>query len=241
MNKHQYIRHIISEEIRYFLSEENFKINCATSPLSAAVKYSEIQFKANNKSLYDVIPDFDKNYQVLQNKCNKALNIPRIDMPVINQSDIKHFYKTLKTGFVDIFKPYANNKPSFPTNLDRKTGKEWLRLGVKDGNKTDDITVGKLVKIAAKKLLPTQSEIWLENIIPNIIKHGVPTDSSPITKAIIIVSEEGYILDGHHRFGQAMLSNPDLKLNALLIPLKIETLLKIGRSYGNAVGNKQKQ
>jgi hypothetical protein len=37
-----------------------------------------------------------------------------------------------------------------------------------------------------------------------------------------------------------MLANPPLKLSALYIPLDIKTLLAMGRSYGNAIGNKQK-
>ena len=94
--------------------------------------------------------------------------------------------------------------------------------------------------IYCNKLIPTQSQIWLENIIPNIIKFGIPTDSSSIAKAVIIVSKEGYILDGHHRFGQAIIANPSLKMSSLYIPLKIDLLLAMGRSYGNAVGNAQK-
>jgi hypothetical protein len=37
-----------------------------------------------------------------------------------------------------------------------------------------------------------------------------------------------------------MLANPTLKLSALWIPLDIKTLLAMGRSYGNAIGNRQK-
>ena len=118
--------------------------------------------------------------------------------------------------------------------------KHFLHLGMEDGNKTDDKINAKLTKIAGEKLKPTQSEIWLENVIKNIVKFGVPKAGSPVTETTIIVSKDGYILDGHHRFAQVVLANPKLKMSALHVPLDIDTLLKIGRSYGNAVGNNQK-
>ena len=111
---------------------------------------------------------------------------------------------------------------------------------MQDGNPKDDVIKGKWTKFPAKNLKPTQSQIWLEKLVGNIIQFGVPLDGSPITKASVIASQEGYILDGHHRYGQAMLANPPLKLSALYIPLDIKTLLAMGRSYGNAIGNKQK-
>ena len=93
----------------------------------------------------------------------------------------------------------------------------------------------------AKKLIPTQSQIWLEKIVNNIIESGIPTSNSPVANATIIVSKEGYILDGHHRYGQAMIGNPDLKMRCLKVPIDIKLLLKIGRSYGNAIGREQKR
>jgi hypothetical protein len=77
-------------------------------------------------------------------------------------------------------------------------------------------------------------------LVNNIIKFGKPGPGSPILNQTIITSKEGYILDGHHRFGQAMLADPDLKLKVLHIPLPISLLLKIGRSYGGAIGNRPK-
>jgi hypothetical protein len=37
-----------------------------------------------------------------------------------------------------------------------------------------------------------------------------------------------------------MLTDPSLKMQSLHIPLDIETLLKMGRSYGAAIGNEPK-
>lgn len=223
------------------VSEGGFKMNVAKIPLKKARSYAEEQFKKAGKKLDEVLPDFDKNYMALQKATKKALDIPRVEMPVIEPANMEKFLKDLKTGRVDIFKPYVKGKEWFPKDLKGgKEGEDWLQLGVQDGDKKDDVVAAKKKSIVAKKLLPTQSQIWLEKLIGNTIKFGPPTQGSPVTKATIIVSKEGYILDGHHRYGQAMLGEPTLKMDAIFVPLDIKTLLKMGRSYGNAVGNMQK-
>ena len=237
------LRELVKSYISEIISEEGgFKYNVASLNLTKARDYAETEFNNAGKSLDEVIPDFDKNYMNLQKACNSALDIPRIDMPVIEPGDMRKFTKRLATGYVDVFRPYAKEKfaDRFPKNLDKKQGPKWITLGMKDGNKTDDVIKGKWTKFPAKNLKPTQSQIWLEKLVGNIIEWGVPQNGSPITKASVIASQEGYILDGHHRYGQAMLANPPLKLSALYIPLDIKTLLAMGRSYGNAIGNRQK-
>jgi len=221
-------------------AEGGFSKNVATVPLDKARKYAEGVFSKAGKSLDKELPDFDARYKALQKKTREALDVPRIDMPVIEPKDMKEFDDRLKSGTLDIFAPYARGKLVAPKNLDKQTGDEWVKLGVKDGDKKDDIVMARWTSVPAKKLLPTQSQIWLEKLAGNIAKWGPPKAGSPVLGTTIIVSKEGYILDGHHRFGQVMLANPNLKIKALYIPLPIKLLLKIGRSYGNAVGNQQK-
>jgi hypothetical protein len=233
----------LKDIIRTIITEEGgFKLNVASVNLAKARDYAESEFNNVDKSLDEIIPEFDKNYMNLQKTCKSALDIPRIEMPVIEPTDMKKFTRMLGMGMVDIFRPYAKEKfiDRFPKNLDKNQGKEWIKLGRADGNPKDDILKGKRTKIPAKNLKPTQSQIWLEKLVGNIIEYGVPQSGSPITKAPVISSQEGYILDGHHRYGQAMIANPTLKLSALWIPLDINTLLAMGRSYGNAIGNRQK-
>jgi hypothetical protein len=233
------LRKLIENLIKQQLTDNNYSLNCANTPLETAVKYASEQFENAGKDLYTIIPDFDENYKKLQKYCKSALDIPRIDMPVIEPNEMKEFDNSLKKGHIDIFKPHVK-KELFPTKLNKQTGKNWLTLGIQDGDKLDDIINGKWTKVPATNLKPTQSQIWLENIIPNIIKFGVPSNTSPIAKATLIISKEGYILDGHHRYGQAIIANPNLKMNVLYIPLDINTLVKMSRSYGNAIGNKAK-
>jgi predicted kinase len=223
------------------LDEGARSLNVATTPLAKARAYAEAQFAKAGKSLDEAIPDFDKNYLVLQKKLGRALDIPRVQMPVIEPTDMPTFEKRVKAGKLDIFKPWARGKLDTPTRFTKKAGEEWVELGYADGDRDDDKLSARVMAKAANTLLPTQSQIWLEKLIATIVQLGVPTSSSPIAKAPIIVSKEGYILDGHHRFGQAMLANPTLGLRALFVPLDIKTLLRIGRSYGEAIGNKVKE
>ena len=81
----------------------------------------------------------------------------------------------------------------------------------------------------------------LLKLIATIIAFGPPGPGSfPTTKGVAIVSSDGYILDGHHRFGQIYLADPSLPMQALVVPIPHMKLLDITRSYGTARGNKAK-
>ena len=227
-----------------YLTEAENKLNISRVSLKEARMYAEAEFKKAGKTLDTIIPDFDKNYTALQAQMKKALDIPRIKMPVIEPEDMKKFDSDLDKGKVDIFKPLTGNKEKWaPENwkpMSSKQGKNWVTLGIKDGDPNDDVIKANLTPITGKSLLPLQSQIWLEKLIGNIVKFGVPKSGSPVLSTTIITSKENYILDGHHRYGQVMLVDPSLKMKALHIPLDIQLLLKITRTYGAAIGNKPK-
>ena len=79
------------------------KINCATASLKKARVYSEAEFLKIHKSLNKVIPNFDRNYILLQDRCLNALNIPRSQMPVIEPVDMAKFHRKIKKGHIDDF------------------------------------------------------------------------------------------------------------------------------------------
>lgn len=227
------------------------QLNVATTPLRQARAFAEDMMVQAGLDLDEVLPDFDRNYKMLQRKMSSALNIPRIQMPVIEpKTDLAAFAKRLQSGHIDIFPPYARGRiggdadlfPWYPEMRGGKRGKEWVTLGFVDGDVSDDVVKARLVMTACRDLLPLQGEIWLSNCIGNIISFG-PAEPGGflLTNAVVIISKEGYILDGHHRFGQAMLASPKLKMKTLKVPLDIETLLKVGRSYGSAIGNAPKE
>jgi len=223
-----------------YLTEEGSKtLNVAKVPLDKARAYAENVF-GSKEELDKAIPNFDKNYQRLQDLYKKeALDIPRIQMPVIEPEDMKKFDERLKSGSIDIFKPFALDKSKY-AEISKKEGETWVKLGQKDGDPNDDKVPAKWTSISANKLKPLQGQLWLEKLVNNIKKFGAPKAGSPVLKTTIIVSKEGYILDGHHRHGQVMLTDPSLKMQALYIPLDVKTLLSMGKKYGEAIGNKAK-
>lgn len=223
----------------YLITEGSKTLNVAKVPLDKARAYAEKVF-GSKEALDKALPNFDKNYTRLQNLYKKeALDIQRIKMPVIEPEDMKKFDERLKKGQIDIFKPFAMDKAKFK-EVAKKEGETWVKLGEKDGDPHDDKISAKWTTLSGMKLKPLQGQLWLEKLIGNIHKWGAPKVGSPVLKTTIIVSKEGYILDGHHRHGQVMLADPSLKMQALHIPLDVKTLLEMGKSYGEAIGNKGK-
>jgi len=219
--------------------------NIAVLPLGEARTYAKDSIQKG------FFPRFNENYALIQKKCAAAKDIPRIDMPVINTDDISKLQERLSDGHIDVFAPFSekHSKDSvtgeyvyFPKDLKADVrGKAWLKLGLDDGDIDDDKVIAKIDYVPVKELIPTQSQLWLEVVIDSIIRWGLPKKGSKGLEMTIIVSREGYILDGHHRWAKAMLVNPELKIKTLRVMLDINTLLKMGRSYGNAIGNKQQQ
>lgn len=219
-----------------------YSMNVNSLPLEDAREWASQKFRANGKSLDSVLPDFNQNYKWLQSKLDEALGVPRIQMPVIEPEQMDDFDRSLENGRIDLFKPFAKGKLKAPDSFDsRKEAERWVRLGTQDGHPNDDVVDGKWTTVAAAELLPTQDQIWFEKLINNIIKFGKPYSGSPVLKQTIIVSKDGYITDGHHRFGQVMLADPDLEMNALYIPMNIDKLLDISRSFGAYLGNDPKE
>jgi len=230
------LRKLIEEEIELLESRSEFDVN--SNDVNKAYEYIKSEFEENDLDIDKEIPNFKENYKLLRNKLKQALGISRFDMPVINAKDKNRFQNDLSKGNIDIRKPYY--KPNrYPKDLDKITGKQWLKHGKMDNNKNDDKIKVKEKRVEASKLKPTQNQIWLAKIIDNFLTFGAKIDES--IPATIITSKEGYIIDGHHRFARTLLVNPNAKLKILYVPLSIKELLKMARSYGNAIGNVSKK
>lgn len=219
----------------------SWKIDVNKTSLEKAKEFASMKFQEAGTSLDAIWPDFDKTYPLLKKKLSKAKSVPRRLMPVIEPKDMDEFQKRLEEGHLDIFKPWALDGKWTPSSFSSKgEADKWIELGLNDGSKNDDAVRAKWSNIPAGDLLPTQNQIWFDKLVKSAIEFGAVTSGSPVLKMTIIVSKEGYILDGHHRFSGTILSDPSLSLKALYIPLKIDLLLEIGRSYGASQGNKPK-
>jgi hypothetical protein len=227
---------------------ENWKLNVSRITVDRAMTFAEETYARFGGDFAGDLPDMEKNFALLKAKMKYAQDIPRIDMPVIEPTDLGQFSKDLEAGRVDIFQPWAAEHIAnlFPWERQGKPpmfgDKEWVTLGVRDGDPRDDVVNTAPQMIPVKNLKPLQNEIWLDKLVLTCAAFGAPRAGSPIlTKGVIIVSSDGYILDGHHRFGQVYLADPGLSIKCLKIDLDLDTLLKVSRSYGSAIGNKAKR
>ena len=232
------------------------EMNVATVSEKKLYAFAQEMFAKAGTTPEAVIPNFRANLKALKEKMTLATDIKRIDMPVIEPKNMEKFKKDLERGAVDIYAPYAkeglkkygtnlpwerSDKPVAPKS---KEAKKMIGMGLPKndhGPRNDDIVKGSYGATSTSKLKPVQGEIWFTKVIGNLMSFGVPKQGGKLTDdAPIIVSKDGYILDGHHRFGQAMLADPSLKLKSLTLPLDVKTLVKVARTYGTAVGNKAK-
>jgi hypothetical protein len=55
-----------------------------------------------------------------------------------------------------------------------------------------------------------------------------------------VVSHDGYILDGHHRWAATLLNNPEAKIHGIQIAIEIDDLVPILRAAGDAFGNERR-
>jgi hypothetical protein len=231
------------------------QLNVATTSLQKAYEWSEKRFQERGLNMKEYIPHFKENYLSLQEECRLAIDIPRVDMPVIDPDELEDFAEKLRGGSLDVFEPFAlgDDELYSPRDLVRDTPEalNFLFLGFKDGKLEDDVVNAKIMLTAVGLMRPTQSQIWLNKIVDNIIDFGTPTTNdgvlqgafnkdSLILKKTIAISQEGYILDGHHRYAQIALVNPSLKMMTLYIGLPIRRLIDVARPYGNAIGNNQR-
>lgn len=233
------------------------EMNVATSSVEQMYDFAKKMFAKAGTTPEKLIPNFKENLKKLKKKMELATDIKRIDMPVVEPKDMKKFKADLERGAVDVFSPFAKETlKKYGTRLPWERSSKPLKPGSPEARKqiglglpkhdhgpvSDDVVKGKYGATAAKKLKPVQNEIWFKKVIGNLMSFGVPKQGGKLTDdAPIIVSKDGYILDGHHRFGQAMLADPNLKLKSLTLPLDVKTLVKVARTYGTASGNKAKR
>jgi len=233
-------------------SEGGFKLNVATLPVNEAYDWSLKQFEDAGLKMEDYIPHFKENYASLQEECQGALDVPRIEMPVIDPEQLEKFATSLMAGQLDVFEPFAEGRKEVysPKDLFGDTNRAWkfLFLGLQDGRIDDDVVTARIQRTVVGLMRPTQSQIWLEKLIGNIIQFGQPqadgsgayNNDSIILQKTIAISQEGFILDGHHRYAQIALVNPALRMRTLYIAMPMRRLLDVSRPYGNAIGNEQR-
>ncbi len=92
--------------------------------------------------------------------------------------------------------------------------------------------------IPVAKLLPTQSEIGLDNSLKFPLSNDCSQlfNGSPVTIVTPIVTYNGqYVIDGHHRWSQLYMMNPDAKINAINFEYEDQSPFRALRNFQGAV------
>jgi len=89
---------------------------------------------------------------------------------------------------------------------------------------------GDIIKIKAKDLEPSEKEIYLDQIISNLLK-----DHEFVEKALkgkikddkIIISSDNCVIDGHHKWASAFILNPNCKIKCTKINMTYDEAIPI--------------
>lgn len=94
--------------------------------------------------------------------------------------------------------------------------------GKKDGDDTDDVVPSSKVSVAAAKLKPSQKEVVPQKAVEfafSAIMKIKPMESGPGGDLQAIISNDNFIMDGHHRWAATFLVDPSAALQATQIDL----------------------
>ena len=186
----------------------------------------------------EIVPNLEKHYTALRKNLHKYnIGLARIEMPVIDAEDVGDIQGRLDSGDLDVFKPFYSGRPLQVGDLPQP--QLWLTLGQHDGSTKDDKVAASIREVSAKDLKPVQRQIWFDKVLNNISKHGLPTEGSRPTRLVSVVSKDGYIIDGHHRWAAAYLSDPKIKLKCLVVDLPVKKLLEITNNWTDAMGRER--
>lgn len=161
----------------------------------------------------------------------KALGVNGINI----DDDMPNFRKNYKILRDNINKHEKGiNRFDMPAIKGSETAK--FKRDIKEMEKYGNVD-SKIKQMPVGKLKPIQDQVWLDFMMDNFIRFGFPYKGATITKKIMITSKDGFIIDGHHRYAQVLLTDPKLKMSVLVVDLKIDDLLELARRYAADIGN----
>lgn len=232
------IREFILESFLAEAGEEAGSMELVEITVNDAIEFCE----ERGFDVLEEIPEFKDHFRIAQRMADTGWT-KRRDMPVIEIDDVRRFQQRLESGNLDVTRPFSpNTDPTnpFPEGLSGEDAEEFLDAGLRDGSESDDPVPTKMDDVKAKNLNPIQKQIYFDKSMGATIENGIEGTTNFLTQdSYFIMSEDGFIIDGHHRWLSAMLINPDIQLQALVIDLPIEKLLPLSRSYGDAIGNQR--
>lgn len=215
------------------------KLQLVDTPVEKAKNYAEKAFNNYGRKLEEELPDFENRYTTAQTKAGGG-KTQRVDMPVIDTPQVKKLQARLVHGELDVRDPKAvGSVDPLPSGMSIKQAK-FLIGGRRDGDKDDDVIAASMVKLKASSLHPIQQQIYFDKSIGSIAQHGRKGTVGFLTNtktSIFVVSNDDYIIDGHHRWLSALLVNPEMSVHCLTVDLSAADLLELSLKYSDAIGN----
>jgi len=206
---------------------------------------SEIKVRKINTSGKDwkkFLRDFKDNYEVLRSLASEG-HAQRKDMPVVGSKQVGELQKRLEKGMLDVIDSETHKyQKAFPHGLTKEQAEKWFEYGLRDGDKTDDITKVTNGQRSVGSLIPIQKQIYAEIPIDMVVSRGIDKAKEYVCSgSMIIVSKDGFIMDGHHRWAAGVLIDPALKVNCAVVDIPKGKLIELLLAYGEALGNKRNE
>ncbi len=127
--------------------------------------------------------------------------------------------------------PQEVDVTKFPNPVTTALKKIFQDKGWEDGQMNDDMIKAKKVSIPAKDLKPSQDAVYLSKAL------GMAIGGVEGGELGAIISNDNYILDGHHRWAATMFNNPNAKIIGTKVDLPIGDLVPVLRALGDVFGN----
>jgi len=182
----------------------------------------------------DTSNDFCTNFP---KACQDAYGTKRASMPQIG--DAAAFEKDIESPAGD---GLETNEPEKIPDLGKAT-QAYLDSSDDAGEwpQGDQVEVKELPNINPSNLKPTQLDIYMDNALKKAKAGADPNIDWAPWNAAVLVSKDGFLLDGHHRWAATILYNSqnpdDQKLMTIQqVGMPIEQLLKVANAYTDATG-----
>ena len=122
----------------------------------------------------------------------------------------------------------------FPNPITAAMRKVFLHKGTLDKETGDDVVKTSTKSWPAEQLNPTQSAIFMGKSL------GMAVAGIKGGNLGAIISRDGYILDGHHRWAATMFADPKAQIEGVVVDMPIEDLVPVLRAAGDALGNERR-
>lgn len=180
-----------------------------------ATEIGESMFAETELDFHEELPMFEEYYNksrmLIQKHQSERKNLPRL-----TSLDIRNIQKKL-TNYQD------KHKNSFPTGKVDRVRQSWLSFGIKIGNATIKVSKNNIIRLY--NLKPAKYHLYVEPPMLNLSLFGSEMAQEYIMESTFIITNDGYIIDGHDRWLGGYWISKNMKGNAVILDTTLNKLL----------------